>query len=189
MKDGYELERISRWHRLKRLVITHDCAIVVGSLVRLIRCAPQLRELSVQHDLDYLRALSANVELGVLLASKLDVFSYRVLDGRGSLADLARLIDALFRHSTTPSRLKELRLDIDGQRRTCLSKKHFVQWITQLLHRFPALIHFNLDCYRKAQYNLTRFITNESLQSLFLEQLRRDSVEYQLTPHSLCIWL
>jgi hypothetical protein len=178
-------------------ILTNSRYVTDRKLTRLahvIRCAPKLRELHIEHDLDYARALSSNAELGILLATKLDVFRYTTKEAESSLGDLARLVDVLFSHSTAPPRLKELTLNIDGHPSAWLSMEHLVQWISQLAKRFPALIHFTLYCqpielYERDKYSLTRLVAQRSLTCLLGGRIRTGPIEYRSKPHSLDIWL
>jgi hypothetical protein len=96
------------------------------------------------HNPDYARALSSNVQLAILLASKLNVFYYKGSQDDSLFGDLARIVDILFSHSTWPICLKELTLNIDGHPSDWLFIEHLVWWIGKLFKSFPVLICFTL---------------------------------------------
>jgi hypothetical protein len=124
----------------------------------------------------------------------LDVFCYTASQANSSLGDLARIVDTLFSHSTSPLRLKELTLNIDGHPSTWLSTQHLVRWIAKLFKRFPLLIHFTVGCdpadaYEDSEYSLSKLAPEWYVMSLLGQRIRRDPIEYRHKPHSLDIWL
>ncbi|UJR16999.1 hypothetical protein I4U23_003897 [Adineta vaga] len=198
-----ELEEVSCWHRLKKLTIEYDPFAdeddVVGRrltrLAHVIQCSPHFRELFISHNLDYARALSLNEQLGVLLASKLQVLYYTTkTDSNSSLGNLAQIIDTLFSHSTSPPCLKELTLNIDGHPSSWLSIEHLIRWINKLFKRFPFLIHFTLYCrsaieYDDPDYDLSNFASKWYFSSLINQRLRTGQIQYRHKANSIDIWL
>jgi hypothetical protein len=121
----------------------------------------------------------------------LDVFCYTASQANSSLGDLARIVDTLFSHSTSPLRLKELTLNIDGHPSTWLSTEHLVRWIAKLFKRFPLLIHFTLYCpsIEGSEYSLSKLAPEWYVMSLLGQRIRTGRIEYRHKPHSLDIWL
>ncbi|CAF1421910.1 unnamed protein product [Rotaria sp. Silwood1] len=109
-----QLEAVSCWHRLRKINLEGDFpddnGVVGENIAHLFHIAnrsPYFRELYIESDLDFGRALSSNVELGILLSSQIEILYFKTKDADCSLKDLVRIVDKLFSHSpSTPHILR-----------------------------------------------------------------------------------
>jgi hypothetical protein len=172
--------------------------VVGGNIPHLLHIAqrsPHFRELHINSDLDFGRILSANVELGILLASQLEILHFTGEQANCSLLDLARIIDTLFAHSSSPPCLKQLTFKVDAHPSSWLTVRHLVRGIGKMLDRFPKLIRFNLHCqytaaFQEKKYNLSELAPAWSVFSYLRRPSRmRNSYVYRHKPHKLEIWL
>ena len=171
--------------------------VVGGNIPHLLHIAqrsPHFRELHIKSDLDFGRVLSLNVKLGILLASQLEVLCFTGDQANCSLLDLAKIIDKLFGHSSSPSCLKQLTFKVDAHPSSWLTVRHLVRGIGKMLDRFPKLNHFNLHCqyteaFEEQKYNLSELAPAWSVFSAFQRGCIRSSYVYRHKPHILEIWL
>jgi hypothetical protein len=166
----------------------------ISHLIHIAKRSPNFRELYIESDLDFGRALSSNVELGILLSSQLEILYFNAKDAGCSLRDHVRIVNTLFSHSTSTPRLKQLTLNIDGHPDSWLSTRHLVRWIGKVFKRFPALIHFTLYCQHKEALqdslnNLSRLASEWYVISSLSRPRWNSSLNYRHKPHSLDIWL
>jgi len=138
--------------------------------------------------------LSSNVELGILLASQLEILSFTGEEANCSLLDVAKIIDTFFSHSSLSPCLKQLTFNVDAQPSSWLTVRHLVRGIGKMLDRFPELIHFNLQCqhtsaFQQRKYNLSELAPKWSVFSSLRRPWMQRSYEYRHKPHMLQIWL
>jgi hypothetical protein len=163
-------------------------------LLHVAQRSPYFRELHIKSDLDFGRVLSSNVELGILLASQLEVLSFTGDEANCSLLDLAKIVDTLFAHSSVSPCLKQLTFKVDAHPSSWLTVRHLIHGIGKMLDRFPELIRFNLHCqyasaFEERKYNLSELAPEWSVLSSFQRPWMQRSYEYRRKPHMLEIWL
>ncbi len=156
--------------------------------------SPHFRELHIKSDLNFARVLSSNVELGILLASQLEILSFTGEEANCSLLDVAKIIDTFFGHSSLSPCLKQLTFNVDAQPSSWLTVRHLVRGIGKMLDRFPKLIRFNLHCqyssaFQQRKYNLSELALKWSVFSSLRRPWMQRSYEYRHKPHMLEIWL
>ncbi|CAF1175117.1 unnamed protein product [Adineta ricciae] len=197
-----ELQEISCWHHLRKITVKFnrfpDEDHVIGHrltrLAHVIQCSPQLREIHIEHNLDYARALAFDVPCGLLFTSKLEIFQYTTVDCNSSFVDIARLVLILFNHSTSPPRLKDLFLKIDKDPNTWLSTDHLVRWMKKLIKRFPLLVHFTLCCppsraFENSSYDLSYYFSECCALLSASRRFQMNALSYRCQSHLLEIWL
>ncbi len=171
--------------------------IVGGNIPHLLHVAqrsPHFRELHIKSDLNFARVLSSNAELGILLASQLEILSFTGEEANCSLLDVTRIIDTLFSHSSLSPCLKQLTFNVDAHPSSWLTVRHLVRGIGKMLDRFPKLIRFNLHCqytsaFEERRYNLSELAPRWSVLSSLRQSWMQRSYEYRHKPHMLEIWL
>jgi hypothetical protein len=171
--------------------------VVGGNIPHLLHIAqrsPHFRELHIKSDLKFGRVLSSNVELGILLASQLEILCFTGKEANCSLLDLARIIDKLFAHSSSSPCLKQLTFKVDAHPSSWLTVRHLIRGIGKMLDRFPKLIRFNLTCqytaaFQEPKYNLSELTPAWSVYSMFQRPWMKRSYKYRHKPHMLEIWL
>ncbi len=166
----------------------------IPHLLHIAQRSPRLRELQIGADLDYSHVLSSNVQLGILLASQLEILHFTAENANSSLGDLAQIVDTLFGYSISPPCLKQLTLNVDGHPSSWVSTRHLVRWISKVLKRFPALIHFSLYCekneaFQDSIYSLSELADKWYAISSATQPNWNMSLTYRHKPHSLDIWL
>ncbi|CAF4986031.1 unnamed protein product [Rotaria sp. Silwood1] len=195
-----QLEAVSCWHRLRKINLEEDFPDdngVVGEniahLFHIAKRSPYFRELYIESDLDFGRALSSNVELGILLSSQIEILYFKTKDADCSLKDLVRIVDKLFSHSPSTPRLKQLTLNIDGHPDSWLSTRHLIRWLGKIFKRFSKLIHFTLYCQHEkflqdSSNNLSHLAPEWYIMSSLSRPRWISSLNYRHKPHSLDIW-
>ncbi|CAF2975513.1 unnamed protein product [Rotaria sp. Silwood2] len=199
------LQSIDRWHCLRKISLTSDILNVISEtigeniplLLHIAQRAPYFREFYIEGNLKLDRILSSSVQLGILFMSQIEIFSYTAQNSNYSLGDLVKIVDRLFAHSSSSSLspiLKELTLNIDGPPSSWLTVDHLFVHIEKILDRFPALIHFTLNCQHDTRsqndtYNLLKLAPLWHQRLLNSRPYLINSLEYRYKTYLLEIWL
>ncbi len=135
-----------------------------------------------------------NVELGMLLTSRLEVLYFTAENSSGSIADLVQIINALFSHSSSSPILKQLILDFSEHPSSWFAIDHFVEQIEKILNRFPALIHLTLHCahgelFFNKPYNLSELAQESYIRLLLSRSNMNGRLSYRNKSNSFDIWL
>jgi hypothetical protein len=159
-------------------------------------CVPETND-DVYHNVavHFGSLLSTNVELGIILASQLEVLSVNGNYVNFSLLDLARIVDALFSHSTSLPVLKSLTFDVDAHPCTWLTVQHLIRGTTLMFNCFPKLIHFSLNCqpydaFKETIYDFSNLASEWYVKWTMSKSSRMfRTLTYRHRPNSLDIWL
>ena len=140
--------------------------------------------------------LANNRQLGIILASQLEVLHFEGTHLNCSLPDLARTFDRLFAHSTSSPVLKTLTFYVGAHPRSWLNTRRLMRGTQLLFNRFPSLIHFTLNCdphdaYKGTMYDFS-ILAPQWHVHWTVSQLARDilrTLSYRHRPNSLEVWL
>ena len=182
----------------------------ISLLLHVAQRSPSFRELTIDgvdpydYDHDYNTQaefhfgplLESNVQLGIMLASQLEVLHFNGDHVNCSFLDLARTFSRLFSHSTSSPVLKSLTFDVAAHPRSWLNTRHLVRGTKLLFNRFPSLIHFTLngnpyDAYEGTSYDFSELAPKWYVHWT-ISQLKQDTfreLSYRHRPNSLEVWL
>ena len=128
--------------------------VAITLLLHIAQRSPRFRQLQFDRDFPHRDPvefhfgplLASNREMGIRLASQLEVVHFNGEHVNCSVLDLAQTFDQLFSHSTSSPDLKSLTFDVGAHPRSWLNTPHLMRATTLLFNRFPSLIHFTLNC-------------------------------------------
>jgi hypothetical protein len=184
--------------------------VAISLLLHIAQRSPRFRELIInaadafdggcpngaQVEFHFGHLLETNVDLGIILASQLEVLHFNGEEVNCSLLDLARTFDGLFSHSTSPPVLKSMTFEVGEHPRSWLNTRHLIRGSQLLFDRFPSLIHFTLkgyphDAYKGTIYDFSNLAPrwyahwrmSQSRQNTFRE------LTYRHRSNSFDVWL
>ena len=184
--------------------------VVISLLLHIAQRSPRFRELIIdaadsfdsnfeprgQVEFHFGHLLETNAQLGIILASQLEVLHFNGEHVNCSLLDLAQTFDRLFSHSTSPPVLKSLTFDVGADPRWWLNTRHLIRGTQLVFNRFPSLIHFILNGCPYEAYEGTIYDFSELAEEWYAQwrmseskQNRFRALSYRHRPNSLEVWL
>lgn len=183
--------------------------VAISLLLHIAQRSPRFRELIInaadafdgecpigaQVEFHFGHLLVTNVQLGIVLASQLQVLHFNGEEVNCSLLDLAQTFDGLFSHSSSSPILKSLTLEVGEHPRSWLDTHHLIHGTQLLFSRFPSLIHFILRGYPHEAYEGTIYDLSELAPKRYaqwrMSQSKQDTfraLSYRHRPNSLEVW-
>ena len=158
-------------------------------LLHVAQRATHFCELKVQVTLAFAHLLSTNVELCRYLADRLEVLDFCGYGGTSSFVQLVEMVNKIYAHSSSSSRLKKLTIFVDADPSSWLIRKHFQQGFQLVLDRFSSLIHFTLYCSQINQSNDTNCNLNKLIANWFSKLKCSKSWNWRSKRNSFDLWL
>ena len=168
------------------------CELIIDAVDAFDSACPN----SGQREFHFEQLLATNAQLGIILASQLEVLHFNGGEINCALFDLAQTFNRLFSHSTSSPVLKSLTFEVGTHPRSWLDTHHLIRGTQLLFNCFPSLIHFSLiGCpYEAYKGTLQDFSTlaPEWYVHWTMSQLKQNTfreLSYRHRPNFLEVWL